>query len=226
MFYTFYWYIHWQQKMKKAGMESIHAMLMRSQLRWAGHVVRIPNEHLPKQLLLGFYQIFPLSTNFSRFLQNFPFFILRGKNIYIWSSVQKNIPKETKRNASKTHWRPPKRCSIDPNTWEDLASDCPDWHSKVCPGVMEYEKQRISNAIEKYLERKERACNPPPTGQQLHPCQQCDRLFRIPTGVRSHLWTHHAWSPACLHSWWRIIIIMPCVDVFISNKSNNKSLQK
>ena len=148
--------------MKQSGMESIHAMLMRSQLRWAGHVVRMPDEHLPKELLLGE--------------------LCAGKH-------SKRDQKKCFKDTLKTS---PKCCNIDPNTWEDLAYDRPAWRSKVCPGVMEYEKQRISNAIEKYLERKERACNPPPTGQQLHPCQQCDRLFRVPTRVRSHLWTHHA----------------------------------
>ena len=48
-----------------------------------------------------------------------------------------------------------KHCGVDPNAWEDLASDCPAWRNKVHSGAMEFEKQR-----------KERACNPPPPGQQ------------------------------------------------------------
>ena len=36
--------------LKPAGMESIHAMQMRSQLRWVRHVVQMPDERLPKQL--------------------------------------------------------------------------------------------------------------------------------------------------------------------------------
>ena len=46
-------YIPDTEVQKQAGMESMHAMLMRSQLRWAGHVVRMPDKCLPKQLLYG-----------------------------------------------------------------------------------------------------------------------------------------------------------------------------
>ena len=47
--------IKWQDKipdtkvLKKAGMQSMHTVLKLSQLRWAGHVIRMPNERLPKK---------------------------------------------------------------------------------------------------------------------------------------------------------------------------------
>ena len=34
--------------LQKASMESVEAMLVKSQLRWAGHVVRMPDDRLPK----------------------------------------------------------------------------------------------------------------------------------------------------------------------------------
>ena len=34
--------------LQKASMESVEAMLVKSQLRWAGHVVRMPEDRLPK----------------------------------------------------------------------------------------------------------------------------------------------------------------------------------
>ena len=34
-------------------MESIEAMLVKSQLRWAGHVVRMPDDRLPKAVFYG-----------------------------------------------------------------------------------------------------------------------------------------------------------------------------
>ena len=76
-------HISWQdyipdtEVLQQAGMESIHAMLMRSQLRWAGHVVRMPDERLPKQLLYG----------------------VRGT--LCW----KTYLEVAKRSASKTHWK-------------------------------------------------------------------------------------------------------------------------
>ena len=116
-------------------MKSIHTMLLRSQLRWDGHVARMPDERLSKQLFYG--ELF------------------RGKRS---KGGQKKRYRDTL-NVSM------KRCFIDPNDWEDLASDRPAWRSKVRSGVKHYEDQRISYAIQERMHRKERARNPPPPGQ-------------------------------------------------------------
>ena len=83
---------------------------------------------------------------------------------------------------------------------------CDSFIYKVRSGVTQYGKERIQNAIQKRRLRKERAHKPPSPGQQLHPCPHCSRLFKAPTGLRSHLRTHNAWSHAHLHSWMRRII--------------------
>ena len=41
------------QVLQKASMESVEAMLVKSQLRWAGHVVRMPDDRLPKTVFYG-----------------------------------------------------------------------------------------------------------------------------------------------------------------------------
>ena len=49
--------IKWQDKipdaevLAHAGLSSIHTLLKKSQLRWAGHVARMPDNRLPKKLL-------------------------------------------------------------------------------------------------------------------------------------------------------------------------------
>ena len=51
--------IRWQKRVtneaviKRAGCVSIASLLMKSQLQWSGHVVRMPDSRLPKQLLYG-----------------------------------------------------------------------------------------------------------------------------------------------------------------------------
>ena len=50
--------IKWQDKipdtevLKKAGMQSMHTVLKLAQLRWTGHVIRMPDERLPKKYKL------------------------------------------------------------------------------------------------------------------------------------------------------------------------------
>ena len=51
--------IKWQDKipdtvvLKKAGMQSMHTVLKLTQLRWTGHVIRMPDERLPKKFFYG-----------------------------------------------------------------------------------------------------------------------------------------------------------------------------
>ena len=51
--------IKWQDKipdtevLKKAGMQSMHTVLKLTQLRWTGHVIRMPDERLPKKVFHG-----------------------------------------------------------------------------------------------------------------------------------------------------------------------------
>ena len=42
--------------MKKAGMQSIHTVLKLAQLRWTGHVIRMPNERLPRKSSMENYK--------------------------------------------------------------------------------------------------------------------------------------------------------------------------
>ena len=51
--------IKWQDRipdtevLKRAGMQSIYTLLKLAQLRWTGHVTRMPDERLPKKILYG-----------------------------------------------------------------------------------------------------------------------------------------------------------------------------
>ena len=55
--------IKWQNRipdtevLKRAGMQSIHTLLKLAQLRWTGHVTRMPDERLPKKILYGELQV-------------------------------------------------------------------------------------------------------------------------------------------------------------------------
>ena len=51
--------IKWQNRipdtgvLKRAGVQSVHTLLKLAQLRWTGHVTRMPEERLPKKILYG-----------------------------------------------------------------------------------------------------------------------------------------------------------------------------
>ena len=55
--------IKWQDRipdtevLKRAGMQSVHTLLKLAQLRWTGHVTRMPDERLPKKILYGEFQV-------------------------------------------------------------------------------------------------------------------------------------------------------------------------
>ena len=55
--------IKWQDRipdtevLKRAGMQSVHTLLKLAQLRWTGHVTRMPDEDLPKKILYGELQV-------------------------------------------------------------------------------------------------------------------------------------------------------------------------
>ena len=55
--------IKWQDRipetevLKMAGVQSVHTLLKLAQLRWTGHVTRMPDERLPRKILYKELQV-------------------------------------------------------------------------------------------------------------------------------------------------------------------------
>jgi len=105
------------------------------------------------------------------------------------SCAQENAHVEGRKSVSKITGKHP--LSIDSRSWEELALDRTAWRGQTNAGIKVFEKRKIMLKNQKRLERKENLTIPSLYNQaQLHPCSQCDRLFRARIGLISHVRTH------------------------------------
>ena len=107
-------------------MTSIEAMLMKLQLAWAGHVLRMDDHRLPAQCLYGEVKDHKRSAG----------------------GQEKRF-----KDATRSHLD---NVGIKRNEWETLAADRPAWRSVIHKGVQDYEKRRRNHAITKRQEQKAR----------------------------------------------------------------------
>ena len=160
--------IKWQDRipdtevLKRAGVQSVHTLLKLAQLRWTGHVTRMPDERLPTKILYGELQV--------------------GKRSH---GGQKKRYKDTLKAFLKYF-------NIPTESWEQIAQDRTKWRGLIRRGAGEYEeKKRISEAEQKRAQRKARAkASPPELSSSDLSCSICNRQFRAKVGLISHLRTH------------------------------------
>ena len=97
----------------KAGITSVVTMIMQNQLRWAGHLVRLDDSRLPKQL---FYSELAI-----------------GKR-------PQHKPRKRWRDSLKETL---KSFDIPVDDWESLATNRDGWRSLICSGAKRYEEDRV-----------------------------------------------------------------------------------
>ena len=167
--------IRWQDKvpdtevLQRAESESIHAILLRSQLRWAGHIQRMDDSRLPKILLYGEL------------------------------TVEQRSPGRPKKRYKDSLKEFLKRFDIPHSTWEASANDHPAWRSLVSAGVLAFEANRIREKDQIRHRRKERSSNPQAGPAPSIPCPHCNRHFRAKIGLFSHLRSHSTSLVICSH---------------------------
>ena len=129
--------IHWSdyitnvEVLERAGITSIEAMLMKTQLRWAGHVSRMEDHRLPKIVLYG-----KLSTGYRD----------RG-------APKKRFKDSLKKSLSA--------CNIYPQLWSALAADRGAWRHTVHQSTSRFENIRKAALEEKRSKRKTRVAAVP-----------------------------------------------------------------
>ena len=125
-------HIRWQDKipdtevLSSSNMPSIFTLLGRNQLRWAGHLVRMSDNRLPKRMFYGELATGKRSVGgqFKRF---------------------KDTLKVTLKNFD-----------LDTDTWERDALDRDSWRGKITGGAKLFEEGRIKMAQKRREERKKK----------------------------------------------------------------------
>ena len=110
--------------LQRAGCLSIEAVILNEQMRWAGHVVRMQDDRLPKQLFYGE--------------------LVNGKR-------PPHKPKKRYKDCVKNNL---KVLGMDVGNWEKVAENRASWRSSVKEGCNMFEKQRLKHAKLKRAARK------------------------------------------------------------------------
>ena len=152
--------------LEEADIDSIDTTIRKHQLRWLGHVVRMPDTRLPKQVLYS-----ELATG-----QRAP----RGQKKRFKDNIRISL----------------KQFNINSTSWEDLARQRNAWRKCLHEGAMFHERNLHRAATVKRQQRKERAAAttreavPHPIPSTTYPCPHCTKVCGSRIGLFSHLRTH------------------------------------
>lgn len=141
-----------------AGIQSMYAILSQRRLRWLGHVKRMDDGRIPKDILYG-----ELATGSRR----------TGRPILRYKDTCK---------------RDMKSGCIDPTNWEALAADRSKWRAAVRTAVRHREEQRGEQWEEKRKRRHHRGIPLPGNSTSFSgfTCSTCNRACGSRIGLFSH----------------------------------------
>ena len=157
--------ISWQDKvtntevLSRADLPTMYTLLRQRRLRWLGHVHRMEDGRIPKDILYG-----ELAT---------------GKR-------NTGRPQLRFRDVCK---RDMKALDMDTNSWEDLASNRSSWRSKLHAQLQVGETKLTEQAAEKRARRKRSATHKSttqPDKQTTHTCNSCGKDCHSRIGLYSH----------------------------------------
>jgi exonuclease III len=164
--------VRWQDRrtnnsiLQETNSSSIEAMIIKHQLRWTGHVVRMPDSRLPKQIMYSQLR-----------------------------NGQRNQGGQFKRykDVLKANM---KKCQIDTDDWENVAMDRRVWRQSIYQGSQHFEQQRRRQLDDKRNRRREQERLQEAGLQQQRPadggwvCLHCGRVCGSRIGLFSHQRTH------------------------------------
>ena len=146
--------------LERAGSSSVEKIVIKNQLRWAGHLVRMDDDRLPKRL---FYGELPI-----------------GKR-------PRNRPKKRFRDCLKDSL---KAVNINISDWELAAKDRCTWRASIHNGCNNFEKERLEKSKIKRAVRKGNLDAIPPELRVQHVCNICGKIAMSKAGLASHKRVH------------------------------------
>ena len=158
--------ITWQDKitnttvLKIAGSHSMHLLLSQRRLRWLGHVYRMQDSRIPKDIIYG-----ELETGHRPV----------GRPALRFKDVCKRDMKLTE---------------IDPINWESLAEDRSCWRHTIYEGLKRGEEKLNQQSEERRQRRKQRQLRqqpPAPITPSEFTCDLCGKDCHARIGLLSHL---------------------------------------
>lgn len=156
--------ITWQDRitnaevLSRAGLPSMYAMLTQRRLHWLGHVCRMDDGRIPKDVMYGEPATGTRPT---------------GRPTLRYKDVCK---------------RDLKTCNISPGNLESATADRTLWRSTVKAGVKQAELKRESQWEVKRTRRRQRLQSAPipPTPTNDFTCAKCQRVCGSRIGLHSH----------------------------------------
>lgn len=161
---------HWSDRrsnvsvLQQTHMASVETMLKKLQLRWSGHVVRMDDSRLPKQLFYGQLEHYKRNPG--------------GQKLRYKDTLKNNL----------------KACRISTESWEDLARQRCAWRRTLLEKCEAFEEARQQHEAERRAGRKTRQAErmrgsapPLPTGLQ---CPTCGFIARARIGLLGHMRKH------------------------------------
>ena len=146
--------------LKKANSVSLECSLAQRQLRWLGHVIRMPEDRLPRQVLYGEL-----------------------------SQGQRSAGGQCKRYKDNMR-ATLKKCSIRDDCLESTASDRLQWRRECREGAIHFEGERECHNTELRERRRNVAAAPHDATRGRWTCHMCGRSCASRIGLSSHLAAH------------------------------------
>ena len=146
--------------LERCKLMSVEAIITRQSLRWSGHLVRMGETRIPKQLVYG-----ELSLGMRK----------------------QSKPKQRYKDTLKANL---KKCNISTEGWEELAGDRLKWRKAIKEGVDQFEKCRIQHASYKKSVRKKELVVSPMELKGSMKCELCGRICLSRAGFKSHMRSH------------------------------------